>query len=168
MRKYLISILVLIAFGLGLSLGSELQSLPTLRTLSTAPAPISKLDWVLLKAKVDRMGATALLDKETPNWQPEYSYDAATDGIAADVQIDPEWLVSKGTGAAGNLARNGEAICIKPFVMPELISLGVRQPLSRCYVRFYAQDLKGPDVNLIATFENGKLALNNNFAKYVR
>ena len=134
------------------------QSKGDLRNLALSSAQISKLDWILLKAKVDRISGYAPLDPVAPSWTPEYAYDLRTDRIAAFVDgVDPSVLSMK--DADRHLWRNAMTVCVELFSQPELRQLDQN---TRCYVRFSTFEFSGGSVQrkLIATYENGKLKMN--------
>ena len=156
----------------GFILGAYSQSKPdqnldeekasnNLQKLADEKAEISKLDWVLLKARVDALQDAIKDDLKQPLTATAFFYDHVRKKIVITVFVDPVWLAGKGIGDVKNSFENRAAkLNAKAFI--NLTDEGViATGPYYCSVEFYHLTLVGQDLKIkpIAEWEKGQLIL---------
>ncbi len=162
--------LVASGFFVGLALGASLTVYPQTRTTSLAglaeeKKDITKMEWVLMNARVQALEWSLIQDFVRPVSPAGYEYDATKNRIVAAAFVNPTWLakidIEKtkqvllgrgvdlcGLGAGGALMKQGS-----PFGLDWK---------SSCSVRFFtwtSGKAESISVKDVASFENGQLVL---------
>lgn len=135
----------------------------TLRTLTTANAGISKMDWLILNAKVDVLRSSP---PKAPFGQPDYSFDRDHDRIAVYIDV---WKPSMEQKSLADLKKTfvdeAELRCGQFFLADEQLKTWDRNDWNKHCVVFFL-DLKesidkhrARGTDIMVQFEDGKLGL---------
>ena len=163
-------LLVTLGFFVGMSLGASLTVYSQARTTSLASLAeekkdITRMEWVLMNARVQALEWSLIQDFSRPVSPAGYEYDAVKNRIVAAAFVDPTWLAKTDIEKAKQiLLGRGADLCglgAGGALMKQGSPLGLDWK-SSCSVRFFTWTSgKAASISVkdVASLENGQLVL---------
>jgi hypothetical protein len=150
--------------GLLVAIGTWSQANgPSLGNLSVQKHEVSKLDWVLLDARVTALESTPLNDFSRWITPLDFAYDEQRKKIVARGFVSPDWFSQTDLqGVKAALTKRAVDFCgvaVASALMKEGSSLGLAWQ-NNCYVRFvtwWPDKTNSVASKDVALFENGQL-----------